>query len=173
MNPADERVSPFGGPLTVQFAISVELGATRTRVEMFRGSSRVASEVIEKGQDDVERSIKAHVLAQHGVGVGVRTVERLTMELAGLVEQPGRTLEVKGRDAVSGLPASVVLQGPAVQVAALAALRDLVDCVAGLASAQESGARVNVTLESSRVPVFGLDALLRQAAGEVRRTQGP
>lgn len=87
----------------------VDIGGGTTEVSVISLGGIVVSNTIRTGGDDMDQAIKDYLKKEHNLVIGDRMAEKVKVEIGNAypkieVEQ---TAEVKGRDAISGLPRTV------------------------------------------------------------------
>lgn len=88
----------------------VDIGGGTTEVAVLSAGGVVASQSIRVGGDALDAEIVAYLRKEFSLVVGLRTAERLKLEIASAFPTRERVhAQVKGRDLVDGLPKSVVV----------------------------------------------------------------
>ena len=87
----------------------VDIGRSATRVAVISLGGIVSSHSVPIAGDEMDHAIQSYLKNAHGVLIGERTAEEVKIKLgsAGLLEAELHA-EVRGRDALSGLPMTVV-----------------------------------------------------------------
>ena len=99
-----------GVPLTDEHAAAVvDIGGGTTNVAAIISGSVIASRAERVGSSDIDVAIMDRLRRHRGLTIGVQTAERLKLELASAIEpaNPGKTINVRGRDVQTGSPAAV------------------------------------------------------------------
>jgi len=99
-----------GVPLTDEHAAAVvDIGGGTTNVAAIISGSVIASRAERVGSSDIDVAIMDRLRRHRGLTIGVQTAERLKLELASAIEpeDPGKTINVRGRDVQTGSPAAV------------------------------------------------------------------
>ncbi|MCL4423551.1 MAG: rod shape-determining protein [Actinobacteria bacterium] len=103
----------IGAGLQVQEPVGnmvVDIGGGTSEMAVISFGGIVSSEAIRIGGFDIDAAIQAHVRREYGIGIGERTAEEVKVAI-GSAHPLSRQLaaEVSGRDALSGVPRSVVI----------------------------------------------------------------
>ena len=107
----------------------VDIGGGTTDIAVISLSGIVYSRSLRMAGNQMDEAISEHIRRKHGLLIGERTAEKIKMEI-GSAYQSGepRTMSVKGRDMVYGLPRTVDVQDDEIREA-------LADCVNTIVSA--------------------------------------
>ncbi len=83
----------------------VDIGGGTTEVSVISLGGMVISNSIRIGGDDFDEAIVQHVKKVHNLIIGERTAEEIKIQIGNAFpEDQVETMEIKGRDAVTGLP---------------------------------------------------------------------
>lgn len=86
----------------------IDIGGGTTDVAVISLGSEVVADSIRVGGDDFDEAIVRYLRREYNLVIGIRTAEACKIELASLYNYDStRTMEVTGRDTVTGLPRSV------------------------------------------------------------------
>jgi len=86
----------------------VDVGGGTTDIAVISLGGEVVSDSIRVGGDDFDDCIVRYVRREFNLIIGERTAEMCKIELGAVYEPDrGRTMELRGRDAVSGLPRTI------------------------------------------------------------------
>jgi len=107
----------------------VDIGGGTTDIAIISLSGIVYSRSLRMAGNQMDDAISEHVKRKHGLLIGERTAEKIKIEI-GSAYQDGtpRTMAVKGRDLVYGLPKTITLEDDEVRNA-------LADCVNAIVTA--------------------------------------
>ena len=121
----------------------VDIGGGTTDIAVISLSGIVYSKSLRMAGNQMDDAISEHVKRKHGLLIGERTAEKIKLEI-GTAYQDGtpRTMAVKGRDMVYGLPKTITLEDDEIRSA-------LTDCVNSIVSA------VRVVLEKTPPELSG------------------
>ncbi|MED4936377.1 rod-share determining protein MreBH [Heyndrickxia coagulans] len=101
--------------------VIVDIGGGTTEVAIISFGGVVTYNTIRTGGDKMDDDIMQHVRKTYNLLIGERTAEKIKMEIGhALVDHPEQTLDVRGRDLVTGLPRTITLSSLEIQ----ASLRD-------------------------------------------------
>lgn len=96
--------------------VIVDIGGGTTEVAIISYGGVVTSNTIRVGGDKMDEDIIQHVRKTYNLLIGERTAEQIKMEIGyALVDHDEITMEVRGRDLVSGLPKTVTLKSTEIQ----------------------------------------------------------
>jgi rod shape-determining protein MreB len=131
----EPMAAAIGAGLPVQEpcgSMIVDIGGGTTEVAVISLKSVVFCRSVRVGGDEMDRAIVQYVKRKYNLLIGERTAERIKIEIGAalldaLVEL--RTVEVKGRDLVSGVPKTITLTSQEVNEALLETISSIVDVV--------------------------------------------
>lgn len=108
----------------------VDIGGGTTEVAVITLSGAVFCRSIRIGGDEMDRAIVSYVKRKYNLLIGERTAEIIKMEIGTvMLEGASQTLEVKGRDLVTGVPKTILLSDAEVNEALLETVANIVDVV--------------------------------------------
>jgi rod shape-determining protein MreB len=148
----------------------VVCGAGTTHVAVLSLGAIVAAETVPVGGDAIDRAVIDHLRNEHDLLLPSQSVRRLHQTLGAPGLGGADTAEVHGRDVVSGLPRSVVIETEGVRHAMHAPLTAVLDAITRVlrhsppdlvADLAERG----IMLAGGSAHMPGLDLLLRDAMG--------
>jgi rod shape-determining protein MreB len=108
----------------------VDIGGGTTEVAVISLGGIVSGQSIRTGGDELDAAIIDYVKKEHSLMLGERTAEQIKMAIGSafpLAEEP--SAELRGRDLVSGLPKTIVIDAAEIREAMEAPLIDIVDAV--------------------------------------------
>ncbi|CAN5150745.1 rod shape-determining protein [soil metagenome] len=131
----EPMAAAIGAGLPVQepcASMIVDIGGGTTEVAVISLKSVVFCRSVRVGGDEMDRAIVQYVKRKYNLLIGERTAERIKIEIGAalldaLVEL--RTVEVKGRDLVTGVPKTITLTSQEVNEALLETIASIVDVV--------------------------------------------
>ncbi len=98
--------------------VVVDIGGGTTEVAIISYGGVVAYQAVRVGGDRMDDDIIHYVRKQYNVLIGERTAERIKMEIGyALLEHDRLSIEIKGRDLVTGLPKTITLHSDEIQQA--------------------------------------------------------
>ncbi len=149
----------------------VDIGGGTTEVAIISLKDVVFCKSIRVGGDALDRAIVTYVKRKYNLLIGERTAEIIKMEIGTVMtDAPEETIEVKGRDLMSGVPKTIILTSHEV----LESLREPVDSIVqavreGLENTppELSSDLVDkgIMLAGGGAKLDGLDRLLSQQTG--------
>lgn len=96
--------------------VIVDIGGGTTEVAIISYGGVVTSNTIRVGGDKMDEDIIQHVRKTYNLLIGERTAEQIKMEIGyALVDHDEISMDVRGRDLVSGLPKTVTLKSTEIQ----------------------------------------------------------
>jgi rod shape-determining protein MreB len=105
----------------------VDIGGGTTNVAVVARGMIVYAQAERVGSLDIDEAIIDRLRRHHGLIIGAPTAERLKIELGSAIEpsNPGRALNIKGRDVQTGAPRAVEITSEEVCIAADGVVRRL------------------------------------------------
>ena len=84
----------------------VDIGGGTTEVAVISLGGIVTSKSLRIAGDELEQSVIAYIKKEYNLMIGERTAEQVKMELGSAfkIDEDEKTMEIKGRDLVTGLP---------------------------------------------------------------------
>ncbi|MGE8203097.1 rod-share determining protein MreBH [Heyndrickxia sp. NPDC080065] len=96
--------------------VIVDIGGGTTEVAIISYGGVVTCNTLRIGGDKMDEDIIQYVRKNYNLLIGERTAEQLKMEIGyALVDHDGLSMDVRGRDLVSGLPKTVTLHSEEIQ----------------------------------------------------------
>jgi len=160
----------------------VDIGGGTTEVAVISLKSVVFCRSVRVGGDEMDRAIVQYVKRKYNLLIGERTAECIKIEIgAALLDDQMRTksMDVKGRDLVTGVPKTITLTSPEVNEALLETIASIVDAVRGVLEntpPELSSDLVDrgIVMAGGGSLLHGLDSLLAKETGlPVRVAQDP
>lgn len=88
----------------------VDIGGGTTEISVVSFGGVVISDLLKIGGEKLDHNIRNYIKRSHNVLVGVRTAEKIKISIgSALPSDSNKTIEVFGRDIVTGLPKTVVV----------------------------------------------------------------
>jgi rod shape-determining protein MreB and related proteins len=110
--------------------VIVDIGGGTTEVAIISYGGVVSCNSIRIGGDQLDEDISQYVRKKHNMLIGERTAEQIKIEIGyALVEHPVRTMEVRGRDLVTGLLKPITLSSTDVQEAIQESLLHILEAI--------------------------------------------
>lgn len=121
------NVSEPGGNMVV------DIGGGTTDISVISLSGEVVSSSIRIGGDKFDEALVRYVRREFNLLIGERTAEQLKIDLANVYDpDPKKVAEIRGRDAVTGLPRTVEIRQDQVAEALEESARAIVQAVRGV-----------------------------------------
>lgn len=111
-------------------SLVVDIGGGTTEVAVITLSGAVFCRSIRIGGDEMDRAIVSYVKRKYSLLIGERTAELIKMQIGTvMLDGESQSLEVKGRDLVTGVPKTISLSDAEVNEALLETVANIVDVV--------------------------------------------
>jgi len=108
----------------------VDIGGGTTEVAVITLSGVVFCRSIRIGGDETDRAIVSYVKRKYNLLIGERTAELVKMQIGTvMLDSERKSLDVKGRDLITGVPKTVTLTDAEVNEALLETISSIVDVV--------------------------------------------
>jgi rod shape-determining protein MreB len=158
----------------------VDIGGGTTEVAIMSLADVSVCESIRVAGDDMDEAIAAHMKRTYNLMIGEQTAERIKLEIgsAAPLEQE-MTIEVRGRDMISGLPRKTVISSEEIREALKEPIGAIIDCVIRTLERAEPELAADlvdngIVLAGGGALVRGMDTVLANATGlEVRVADDP
>lgn len=131
----EPMAAAIGAGLPVQEPIGsmiVDIGGGTTEVAVITLKDVVFCQSIRVGGDEMDRSIVHYVKRKYNLLIGERTAEIIKISIGSALLNPEiekMSMEVKGRDLVTGVPKTIKMSGAEVHEALLETIANIVDVV--------------------------------------------
>ncbi|GAA0498001.1 cell shape-determining protein MreBH [Salinibacillus aidingensis] len=123
----------IGAGLPVDEPVSnmvVDIGGGTSEVAIISFGGIVSSQSTRVGGDKIDQAIIQHVRKKYNVLIGERTAEQVKIQIGyALIDHPEETMEVRGRDMVSGLPKTIALTSTEIQKALQESLEQILEAI--------------------------------------------
>ena len=118
---------PVGSP---RGHMVVDIGGGRTEAAVISMFGIVASESVRVAGDSIDEAIGQYIKRRHNLLVGERTAEEVKLAIgSALPLEPERSIQVRGRDQITGLPRTVTVRSTEVTQAIQEQLASIVQTV--------------------------------------------
>ncbi len=108
----------------------VDVGGGTTDVAVISLAGIVSKRSIRCGSDQMDEAIINYVRRKYNVLIGERTAERVKMTIGtAYPEEHPMTMEIKGRDLVTGVPKVIETNSEEIREALLEPIQNIIDCV--------------------------------------------
>lgn len=155
---------PFGN-------LIVDIGAGTTDIAVISMAGVVVSSSIKVAGDNFNQAIMGYVRKAHNLFIGKDAAERIKIKIGTAIEEASpRTMEVKGRNVITGLPKTVTLTSEEVRMALREATGQIVEAVHGVLekTPPELAADIvdrGIVLTGGGALLHGIDNLIEQKTG--------
>ncbi|MBY8912368.1 cell shape-determining protein MreBH [Bacillus sp. YC2] len=110
--------------------VVVDIGGGTTEVAIISFGGVVSCHSIRIGGDQLDEDIVSFVRKKYNLLIGERTAEQVKMEIGfALIEHVPETMEIRGRDLVTGLPKTISLQSNEIQHAMRESLLHILEAI--------------------------------------------
>ncbi|MEG9461910.1 cell shape-determining protein MreBH [Bacillus amyloliquefaciens] len=110
--------------------VVVDIGGGTTEVAIISFGGVVSCHSIRIGGDQLDEDIASFVRKKYNLLIGERTAEQVKMEIGfALIEHVPETMEIRGRDLVTGLPKTIRLQSNEIQQAMRESLLHVLEAI--------------------------------------------
>ena len=108
----------------------IDIGGGTTETALLSLGGVVAIEAVRVGSFDIDAAIQAYVRREYGIAVGERTAEEIKIVVGSAAANPNSLpAEVRGRELMSGLPKTVILEPEEIRAAISEPVGSMVDSV--------------------------------------------
>lgn len=107
----------------------VDIGGGTTDIAVISLGGEVTSESLRIGGSHIEEAIVRHVKRVYNLAIGDRTAEDIKTTIASAFPTPERKMTIRGRDLVTGLPATVEISSVDIYPALEEPLHNIVDAI--------------------------------------------
>ena len=149
----------------------VDIGGGTSDIAVISLGGTVVSASVKVAGDNFDEAIMRHVRKNHNLFIGERTAEDIKVQIGMACERPElMTLEIKGRNVITGLPKSVTLTSEEIRQAMYDCTSQIVDAVHGVLekTPPELAADVvdrGIVLTGGGALLGGIESLIEQKTG--------
>ena len=160
----------------------VDIGGGTTEVAIISLADISVCESIRVAGDDMDEAIAAHMKRTYNLMIGEQTSEKIKLGIGSAAPQTNDdelTMEVRGRDMISGLPRKTVISSEEVREALKEPVGAIIDCVTTTLERAEPELAADlvdngITLAGGGALLRGMDVVLSNATGlDVRNADDP
>ena len=150
-----------GLPITEPTAsMIVDIGGGTTEVAIISIADISVCESIRIAGDDMDEAISAHMKRTYNLMIGEQTAERIKLEIGSAAPMDQETtMEVRGRDMISGLPRKTLISSEEVREALREPIGSIIDCV--MRTLERAEPELAADLVDNGIVLAGGGALLR------------
>ena len=105
----------------------IDIGGGTTDVAVISLAAIVTSSSVRVGGDKLDEAIINYVKRKHNLLVGERTAEIIKITIGTVMNSPRKTMEIKGRDLVAGIPKMILLSSDEVREALSEPIHQIID----------------------------------------------
>jgi len=149
----------------------VDIGGGTTEIALISLSGLVYAQSVRTAGDEFDEAISSHIKKTYSLAIGERTAEDIKIRIGSAAPLPKEiSMDVKGRDMVTGLPKTVAISSKEIREALLIPLSDIVEAVRTTLERcpPELAADLvdrGLVLAGGGALLRGLDRLLREQTG--------
>ncbi|MDY7009826.1 MAG: rod shape-determining protein [Planctomycetota bacterium] len=160
----------------------VDIGGGTTEVAIISLADISVCESIRVAGDDLDEAIAAHMKRTYNLMIGEQTSERIKVQIGSAAPQSNDdelTMEVRGRDMISGLPRKTLVSAEEVREALREPIGAIIDCVMRTLERAEPELAADlvdngITLCGGGAMLRGVDTVISNATGlDVRVADEP
>jgi rod shape-determining protein MreB len=138
----------------------VDIGGGTTEVAIISIADISVCESIRVAGDDLDEAIANHMKRTYNLMIGEQTAERIKLDIGSAnPKQQEMTMEVRGRDMISGLPRKAVISSEEVREALKEPVGAIIDCVTR--TLEKAEPELSADLVDNGIMLAGGGALLR------------
>jgi len=149
----------------------VDIGGGTTDVAIISLGGIVTSKSLRVAGDELDQSIVSYIKREYSLMIGERTAEQIKIEIGSAYpESPEKTMEIRGRDLVTGLPKTLTITSTEIRVALSESVNSIIDAIKSTLekSPPELAADImdkGIMLTGGGALLHGLDLLIKKETG--------
>jgi rod shape-determining protein MreB len=161
-----------GLPITEPTAsMIIDIGGGTTEVAIISLADISVCESIRTAGDDMDEAITAYIKRTYNLMVGEQTAERIKMEIGSAAPlEKELTMEVRGRDMISGLPRKTLISSEEVREALREPIGNIID--AAMRTLEKAEPELAADLVNNGIWMAGGGSLLRGIATVISNATG-
>ena len=149
----------------------VDIGGGTTEVAIMSLADIAVCESVRVAGDDMDEAIINHMKRTYNLMVGEQTAERIKIEIGSAAQASDETtMEVRGRDMISGLPRKTVVSSEEIREALQEPVNSIIEAVTR--TLEKAEPELSADLVDNGITMAGGGALLRGLAIVVERATG-
>jgi len=129
----EPMAAAIGAGLPVEEATGnmvVDIGGGTTEIAVISLGGIVTSRSIRIGGDEMDNSIVLHIKKLYNLMIGERTAEEIKINIGtAIVTQDDKSMDIRGRDLVSGLPKTITIKASEIREALADPIKKIIDAV--------------------------------------------
>ena len=108
----------------------VEIGGGTTEIAVLSLGSMVKSKSVRVGGNKIDEAIIKHMLKEHNIHIGERTAEEIKITIGNAFKGDiSKTIDIKGRNSISGLPKTERVNSAEVRDAIIDILTEILEAI--------------------------------------------
>ena len=108
----------------------IDIGGGTTEVAIISLAGIVYAKSVRVAGDKMDAAILQYIKRKHNLAIGERTAEQIKISIGNVLPaEPYETMEIKGRDLVSGVPKTITIRSDEIQSAIAEQIEVIVDAV--------------------------------------------
>jgi rod shape-determining protein MreB len=108
----------------------IDIGGGTTEVAIISLAGIVYAKSVRVAGDKMDAAILQYIKRKHNLAIGERTAEQIKISIGNVLpSEPYETMEIKGRDLVSGVPKTIIIRSDEIQSAIAEQIEVIVDAV--------------------------------------------
>jgi rod shape-determining protein MreB and related proteins len=149
----------------------VDIGGGTSEVAVISLSGIVYAQSVRVGGDKMDEAVIAYMKRKYNLLIGEQTAERVKCTIGNAyADNEVRTMEVKGRDLVAGVPKTVVVTGDEIREALMEPINSIVDAV--LLALERTPPELAADIVDKGIVLTGGGALLKSLDVRLREETG-
>ena len=149
----------------------IDIGGGTTEVAVISLAGIVYSQSVRVGGDKMDEAIVAYMKRKYNLLIGEQTAERVKCTVGNAYpDGEVRTMEVKGRDLVAGVPKTVIVSGDEIREALMEPINAIVEAV--LLALERTPPELSADIVDKGIVLTGGGALLRNLDVLLREETG-
>jgi rod shape-determining protein MreB len=170
----EPMAAAIGAGLPVQdpsCSMIVDIGGGTTEVAVIALKDVVFCRSVRVGGDEMDRAIVQYVKRKYNLLIGERTAELIKIQIGSVMpDSTAETMEVKGRDLITGVPKTIVLTSAEVHESLLETIATIVDVVR--VALENTPPELSSDLVDKGIVMAGGGSLLRGLAQLISKETG-
>jgi rod shape-determining protein MreB and related proteins len=161
---------PFSEPTA---SMIVDIGGGTTEVAIMSLADIATCESVRVAGDDMDEAIINHMKRTYNMMIGEQTSERIKIEIGSAAPTPGeaeRTMEVRGRDMISGLPRKTTVTSEEIREALQEPVQAIIEAVTRTLERAEP--ELAADLVENGITMAGGGSLLRGLPSVIQKATG-
>jgi rod shape-determining protein MreB len=148
----------------------IDIGGGTTEVGVISLGGIVAFASARVAGDKLTEAIVTHIKKKYSLAVGEQTAEDIKKQIGSALPIETDTMEIRGRDVLTGLPKNVIITSEEVTIAMQAELREIVQTVKNVL--QETPPELASDIIEKGIIITGGGALLKNIAELIAKSTG-